>query len=40
MLCSMRQRMDEGMYVVPLMMGLEVGEEGKTSQSKGHFGGP
>lgn len=40
MLCVMGQRTDEGMCVVPLIMGLEVEEEGKTSQNEGHFSGP
>lgn len=37
MLSTMEQKMDGGMFVVLLMMRLEVGEEGKTAHSEGHF---
>lgn len=40
MLSAMEQKMDGGMFVVPLMMRLEVGEEGKAAHSEGHFSGP
>lgn len=40
MLSAMEQKMDGGMFVVPLMMRLEVGKEGKAAHSEGHFSGP